>query len=387
MRSLAIAVLCACGAATPAAPPPSPTTPAPPPHALGMNDVSILLPLPRDPGVPVIAGIGGLVDPRWFDALVAPGDLGPKVGDLAAYAAFQVVAVRFDLCERLRVGACPVGSDGRLRVVLQPCVHAGQHIMTQDIAIHAFYPIAAAELAGVIDELRALAALQDAPADAPLMVSPAAAAGRAAYVDRLRALVLRFARADRIARLTVIGQRAGAAAFAWVFRGLDRAARGAGFAPMVIPAIDATQQATLLAGGDAVFDAAPIADAPAGFALATNGVRFAAASPTDRERALAALTELQDPTRHDTIDTQCLGCHVATYLTRRRALSLGVDPAAVPGRFTSRFNVAVDSVASRDARVVRAFGWAGDAPAISQRVANDTAAVLAEIAERFPPRP
>jgi hypothetical protein len=186
--------------------------------------------------------------------------------------------------------------------------------------------------------------------------------------------------------LTVIGQRAESAAFAWVFRGMDRADDPVGFTPMVIPAIEATQQASLLAGGDTIFDAAPIADAPTGFALATNGARFAAASPGDRQRALAALTELQDPTRHDTIDTQCLGCHVATYLTRRRAISLGIDPKAVPGRFTSRFNVAVDSVASRDARVVRAFGWAGDAPAISQRVANDTAQVLAEIATRIPPR-
>jgi hypothetical protein len=106
------------------------------------------------------------------------------------------------------------------------------------------------------------------------------------------------------------------------------------------------------------------------------------ASAADRNAALAALTELQDPTRHDTIDTQCLACHVATYLTARRAKALGVDPTTVPGRFAPRFNVAVDSVASRDARVVRAFGWAGDAPAISQRVANDTAEVLAEIAAR-----
>ena len=282
-----------------------------------MNDVSILLPLPSEPTAPVLASIDGLVDRRWFDAVVTErGDLGPKLGDLAAFEAFQVVAVRFDLCDRRAIGACPAGVDGRLRLVLQPCVHAGQHILTQDIAVHAFYPIPAAELAGVIDELRALAAIQDAPVDAPLMVSPGA--GHAAYVARLRALVLRFARGEQLARLTVIGQRHASAAFAWVFRGVDRDEHG-GFAPMVIPAIEATQQATLLAGGDTVFDAAPIADAPTGFALATNGARFAAASEADRHRALAALTELQDPTRHDTIDTQCLACHVATYLTARRA--------------------------------------------------------------------
>lgn len=385
MRSVALVVLCACATAAPGPAPVPIPAPVAKPRALGMNDVSILLPLPGEPSEPVLATITGLVDRAWFDAVVtAHGDLGPKLGDLAAFEAFQVVAVRFDLCDRLTIGACPAGGDGRLRLVLQPCVHAGQHILTQDVAVHAFYPIAADELAGVIDELRALAAIQSAPVDAPLMVSPAVAAGNAAYVARLRTLVLRFARADRLARLTVIGQRHESAAFAWVFRGLDRDEHG-GFVPMVIPAIEATQQATLLAGGDTVFDAAPIADAPAGFALATNGARFAAASEADRRGALAALTELQDPTRHDTIDTQCLACHVATYLTARRAKSLGVDPTTVPGRFAPAYNVSVDSVASRDPRVVRAFGWAGDAPAISQRVANDTAEVLAEIAIRYRP--
>jgi len=44
----------------------------------------------------------------------------------------------------------------------------------------------------------------------------------------------------------------------------------------------------------------------------------------------------------------------------------------------------VRTIAGGDPRVVRAFGWAGNAPAISQRVVNDTAAVLAEIEARFP---
>jgi hypothetical protein len=46
----------------------------------------------------------------------------------------------------------------------------------------------------------------------------------------------------------------------------------------------------------------------------------------------------------------------------------------------------VQSIAATDARVVRGFGWAASFPAISQRVANDTAQVLAEIDARFPPR-
>lgn len=58
----------------------------------------------------------------------------------------------------------------------------------------------------------------------------------------------------------------------------------------------------------------PIADAPSGFALATNGPRFAAAAADQRAAAVAALAELQNPMLHDTVDTQCIGCHLATFL-------------------------------------------------------------------------
>jgi hypothetical protein len=392
MRSVALVLVCACGSAAPAARATQAVTER---HALGMNDVSILLPLPRNPGTPVIATIAGdddgapLVDRDWFDAVVGERhDLGPKVGESAGFASFHVVAIRFDLCDRSTIGVCPPDVDGRLRLVLQPCVTSGGVVLTQDVAIHAFYPIAAAELASVVGELRALARIQGAPADAPLAVSPAAAAGNAAYLARLRRLVLRYARADQLARLTVIGQQAGSAAFAWRFRGLDRGHdRGIDRrVPIEIPGIDARQQSVLLAGGDTVLLTEPIADQPAGFALAINGARFTAAGPDERRAALEALAEVQDPRRHDAIDTQCLACHVATYLTVRRAAAAGVDPGAIAGRFTSSYNLAVDTIAGRDPRVVRAFGWAGDAPAISQRVANDTAEVLAEIDARFPPR-
>jgi hypothetical protein len=52
--------------------------------------------------------------------------------------------------------------------------------------------------------------------------------------------------------------------------------------------------------------------------------------------------------------------------------------------YESSHNTTVDSIAQRDARVLRGLGWAAGAPAISQRVANDTAQVLTELERRFP---
>lgn len=382
MRCAVLVLLVACGAGAPAADRTGAVADRGRAPALGMNDVSILLPLPREPGAPVLAGLDeALIDRRWYDALVgARGDIGPRTGAAIAFEDFQVVAVRFDLCERAAIGACPRDAVGRLRLVLQPLYVRDGAAFAHDVALHAFYPVPADEVGAVVEALRRLAGRGGAAPGAPLGVSPAAAAGDAAYLGGLRALVGRYARAAELVRLTVIGQVANAAAFAWIFRGLDR--EGDGFVAMMIPGVAAAQQTVQLAGGDTVYRSEPIADVPAGFALATNGPRFAAAPPDQRAAAIAALVELQNPTLHDTVDTQCIGCHLAAFLTARRAAASGIDPASLPGWFATRA-AAVPTIARQDARVVRAFGWAGNAPAISQRVVNDTAEVLSEIAARF----
>ena len=394
VRVASLIVVAACGAGAPAidrAPPVEPVRepalgsslePALEP-ALGMNDVSILLPLPRDPHAPVLAGIAsaGLIERGWFDALVTDHhDIAPRVAAPIAFEDFQVVAVRFDLCERAAVGPCPRDVDGRLRLVLQPMYVRAGATAAHDVALHAFYPVPAAELAGVIAELRALARRHPIAPDAALTVSPAA--GDAAYLAQLRALAMRYARGAQLAKLTVIGQVADSAAFAWIFRGVER--RGDAIVALDIPGIPRAQQTLQLAGGDTVYLTAPVVDAPAGFALAINGPRFAAATLAERTGALAALTAIQNPLVHDTINTQCIACHVATFLTARRATTIGVAPDAIAGRFASRHALAAHTIADTDPRVVRGFGWAASVPAISQRVVNDTAQVLAEIEARFP---
>ncbi|HWU87182.1 MAG TPA: hypothetical protein VN253_07905, partial [Kofleriaceae bacterium] len=267
----------------------------------------------------------------------------------------------------------------------QPLYTAGGATLAHDLALHAFYPIPAAELASVVAELRALSRLQDAPAGAPLSVSPALAAAEppADYAPRLRALVSAYARWDRLVKLTVFGQNARSAAFAWIFRGVE-VRGGIASERIVIPGIAAPAQDVLLAGGDTIYTTEPLADAPPGFAIALNGALFASATAAERMGALEALTELQNPARHDANDAQCMSCHVATFLTARRSATTGVDPAALPGRFDAPYNLTVDTIAARDGRVLRALGWASSFPAISQRVANETAQVLGELERRFP---
>jgi hypothetical protein len=383
---LGLLAACSAGVSAGQVPTSEATSDATDEQPLGLNDVSILLPLPGGIGSPVLAAAASpgapLIERGWFDALVADrADIAPRTGGAIALADYQIVAARFDLCDRAVIGPCPADATGRLRLVLQPLYLRAGGTFAHDIALHAFYPIPAADMTDVVGDLRRLARLRNAPRDAPLSVGPAGA-GAARYLEALRGLVLRYARATNLVRLTVIGQIADSAAFAWIFRGIDR--DGDELVSMVIPGIAATQQTVQLAGGDTVYRSEPIADVPAGFALATSGPRFRAATPAEQARSLAALIELQDPTLHDTMDTQCIGCHLATYLTARRAAI--IPPSALPGGAAASGARAVHTIASEDPRVVRAFGWAGNAPAISQRVVNETAQVLSEIEARFPPR-
>src|SRR5262245_18275513 len=87
--SVALVAAAGCGAATVAPAPPVERAPQP---VLGMNDVSMLLPLPRELGAPVVAtlGTGGpdgdLIERRWYDALVgARGDIAPRTGASIAF--------------------------------------------------------------------------------------------------------------------------------------------------------------------------------------------------------------------------------------------------------------------------------------------------------------
>jgi hypothetical protein len=313
--------------------------------------------------------------------VLAPNDV------INTFDEFHVVAVRFDLCDRPDPGACPAGDDGRLRIVFQPVI-AGPSgdASANDVALHAFYPIPNGELGAVVDELRRLATLGGLPATAPLGIRTIITTS-AAYRDALRAVVLRYADGAKLLRLTLFAQNAMAASLNWAFRGEERASITTAFAPIQIPSIGQPKQRTILTGADTTYDTMPLADSPAGFALALDAAAFGAASPAARMQALEAMATIQNPLASSAETVQCVGCHVTTFLTARRATVAGVDPMMINGRYTSTFDLALTGTSTTNDRSLRAFGYLFAEPQISQRVVNDTAQVLHEIAQRFPPAP
>ena len=327
-----------------------------------------------------MTGDGADLVPRdlFTRLVVAPGDVADKYED------FHLVAIRFDLCDRLTPGNCPVGEDGRLRHVFQPMFLESLGVDANDVALHAFYPIPSEELGQLVDDLRELAAL-DFPLDDRLSVSNKIQSG-GAYRSNLRALVLRYAQAAELLRLTLFAQNSMTASLNWAFRGVELDANGA-FVDIVIPGIAQTQQRAILVGADTTYDTMPLADIPAGFAVAIDSAKFAATTIDGRRAALEAMAAVQNPLTHTANSVQCVGCHVSTFLTARRSIVAGLDPKTIAGTYMSPYNLTTAAGKSTTLdRSLRAFGWFFAEPVISQRVVNDTAQTLAEIETRFPPR-
>lgn len=361
---------------------PDAAAPAP---ALGMNDVTMLVPLPVDLAAPTLLRLDfdrdTLVERSTFVSFVIAGDMAPKSNEQLVMGDYHLVAVRFDLCDRT-AAPCGRDDDGRLRLVLQPLFRRDGATLAHDIGVHLFYRIPNAELPAVVDELRALAALAETPRSSPLVPSPALVAGDAAYRDRLRALVERYAVRAELVKLTTLGQERGSGAFAWVARGLER--HGDALVAFPIPEmglLNFTQK--IQAGtGNLFFDVSPLAPTPIEPAL--NGLTWPARSAETKRAALDALEAIENPRLRSAADAQCMGCHVATLVGSYRAREEGVDRTTLPSHFTSAHDTSVSGPILTDSRIVRGLGWAATFPTISQRVANETALVVDEIELRYP---
>jgi hypothetical protein len=378
MRLAAICAFLACGCGAATMSPPETRT-------LGLNDVTVLVPLPASDTTVLLratdlADDGTPLVPRpLYDMLNVIPNRGPTLID-DAYPRLQVFAARLDLCDRVAPGPCSAG-DGRLRVVFQALRPAATPVTTVDAAFHAFYRIPEAELPAVVAELRALAALQHAPLASRLGVSPALTASTTGeYATRLVALIKAHAGTTRLLRLTFFAQPDMFSAIRWVFRGVEM--NGNSFSEMTIPTIGMPIQDVTLTGMNS-FDVMPVADAPAGFVLATSETAFAAAAPAARDQALRALVAADDPLANTPSTIQCATCHVATHVLADRAAVAGVDPLALGGRYAQApFDLTVAPISDR---TLRALGWLGDTPLIAQRTANESAQAATEIDARFPP--
>lgn len=355
-----------------------------PPRALGMNDVTILL--ASDPSS--LSGVATLNNNRGADFLSR--DLFSRLvslhGDIAfAFEVFHLAALRFDLCDRVAPGPCPEGAEGSLRLVFQPWV-PGTSEPSDAAGLHAFYRIPAPEVRAVITDLREIAQVYGindsiAPLGFYSDYSDDSPASRT-----FRNLLARYAVADQLIRLHVMARDSRSPTLRVVFRGAEL--HDGHFVDLVIPTLDVTEQVITIDELAPEYDVTPVADAPAGFALALTSSTFAGASPAEQLASLDALVATQNPLAHTASTVQCIACHVSTYLAVRRGRTANVNLRVLPSRYATTRDVRVTQGTSTDNHTqLRGFGWSGSHVAISQRVANETAQVLDEISQRFPALP
>lgn len=346
--------------------------------ALGMNDVTILAPLPEHFDQPVLllgsdaAADGSPFVPReLFDRLDNDGRFPALNPD--TYERLQLVAVRFDLCDHNEPGPCPLTGDASLRLVFQPMREFG----AEDVGFHAFYTIAHSDIPAALLALVELSELRTGPPE-PLGVSVPLAEGDTEYGDKLRNFVRTYGGGQRLMRLTMNAQPVIFASITWLFRGVER--KGADFADMlIVDTTEKTQQVRL--DGEAFFTVTPESDAPEGLARAIDFAEFRDASEAEKQTALQALVAIDNPLTSAPDNVACVGCHTSSVTLAARSAAMGVDPLTLPGRFTTSFDVSIAAGESATLdRTLRALGWIGTTPLISQRVANDTALLLEDLA-------
>jgi hypothetical protein len=350
-----------------------------------MNDVTILTPLPQSPSTPVLLFGTDLADdgtafvPRALLDRVVKNDL--TLPDL--HASLHLTAVRFDLCDRHLPGACPPSEDARLRLVFQPFPMAAR---TRDLGFHAFYAIRNDEIAGAVTALRDLARSVPAQTGA-LRVSPAlSAANPQPYAAALRAFVKRYGGDTRLVRLTVNLVPESTAAIRWTLRGVEKS--GDVFVDIPIAGTTQTTQSVILSGmlPRPSYDVVPIIDKPTGLLGAITLTTFEAADAVTKSAYLAALAAVDNPLSQTAETVPCVACHVSTVILNARAANASIDPLALPGRYTSKFDLSIaGGEAAQTPSTIRALGYFGEKPMISQRVVNETAQTLTEIESRFPP--
>lgn len=379
--------LAGCGAA-PDAPAP---TPARIPGALGMNDVSILFPLPtlatmdRLLSVDSVGGRGVLLPERLRAAVPQFFTAGPM--DPARLRAGRVVAARVDPCFRERVdGVEPCRRQ--VRLVLQPLAFAAGTVdgtRGEDAAMHLFYDLDDGAFRALIAALVALRArTPELQADAPLGVHPGLAARglTGPFADELRGVLLAHIGGDNLSRVAVMSL--GEMRNEWTFASLDVVAGAP--RPVEIPAVSGGSQSmrsSVPAGGhieDDVSARVGVSEAPTDDLLLLLRSDDARAAPRAAvEAAARAAVRIENPTLHGAGTIDCVSCHVASNTRDWARRALGVDVRESPDRYRSAQDLTLTSEATGDRTVMRAFGWANTQRAISQRTVNETAAVVEEL--------
>ena len=366
-----------------------------------LNDVSYLFQLPTgnaQASVNLLApqdqdGAGPLLPPKPFAQL--PTLLIDGAGNATLYKqALRVVAVRIDPCPDGKTGACAP----QVRLIWQPVEYdefSGKWL-ARDAAVHCFYALSRGELELLKEELWDIKKrFADLGVDTKLKaldVHPALRNKRTADAfnrDIQRAL-LNYVGDSNLEKITFVALLVPTK---WWRFGAFEKDRNGDWQTAAIPRLDApTEDIFNVAvydgiglgpekGVDAVFNVLPedYPEADNIFAVINKGYRFNDARDRSVFRGkLDAIARFQNPRKTNVDNLDCATCHYADatkyYMGNRfQELRTAGSTEEFKNPDPALFNLENRTLAATSTRNVRAFGFFGDRPVVSQRTINESA--------------
>ncbi len=368
---------------------------------LGMNDISILLPLPQ-----TTAELNLFLSPTSQNNVSQKNELlpanvfkflpilTPMVDQEALYQNnLKVIGIRFDPC--FGEGFTPVPCQAQIRLVWQPIYFrtdaSGKNaVNTIDAAVHSFYNLDLATWNLVIAEVEAISATEKT---APLQVHPTILSEGLSgqYWKNLKTIVLKYAGAKNFVRATAMTVRMERV---WGFQGVDFVQNK--WTQIEIPTLkvpnrpearvvnqslflepDFLLDLTEFKGGVSLMEVSN----QTWFRLLSDSKKFAETQTEDEiVTALSHAHDLENPKKHNPGTIDCVSCHVAQTIRLWGDKHFSSWDAKTVFKnelyVNSVQNLKNTSVNPEHTNRLRAFGYFNDEPVISQRIINETAEIL-----------
>ena len=365
------------------------------PLRLGLNDLSILIPLPKntDELTHLVSPSNELLPLSVFNLLPI---LTPIIDQEKNYQNnLKVIAIRFDPC--FSEGFGPQACQAQIRLVWQPIyfkTNSQTGLLspnTIDTAVHTFYNLNQSEWNDVISRLK-----KNSKADftSPLQINPTLLqegfAGR--YWPEIKKIILQHAVQKNLVRATVSTIRMDRV---WGFRGFQKQEDGT-WESLEIPTLKSSQHPEARVINQAFFiepdallnltefkGSVTLMDSgnTTWFRLIADSEKFKDTQTEDQiKTALKIAFQLENPNQHNPGTIDCVSCHLA------QTVRLWGNKNFPAWDFKSLFfqdnyvnplvNLKNMSVNPSPINRVRSFGYFNDEPIISQRVINETSEII-----------
>ena len=370
------------------------TTNALPVGSVGLNEVSALLPLPRNQQEadlmikPSNVGSKGQTMPDWLaprPTLVQSEDRETTIKNL------RVVATRLDPCWPSIAETDLTRCQRVLHVIWQPIVPAWETGATTmagaDAGLHTFHRLSDSEFSELLREIIALNAPDPLDARTPLKVHLTIASQglSGSYWAGLKSLIEKYAGGDNAFEMTFLALRANTSnsylGRGWLLAGMNFGNGQQSRVPVATTNDNeehfgnneggSVEDATTFLG-----DFTPTsANTTALLGIVGDSTKAQTAPLADIQAAVDVALKSENPLLNTLDSIECMTCHVATTARNWAEKNRDIDTSTSPYRYTNKnFDLTLVSDSATRTNAIHGLGWYGVHSCISQRTVNDTAA-------------